>query len=112
MWCRPPACLGMQAGGLHHMPGSGDSTLQWAAEKSVPDLTVVTRGSLLARTQTGWIVAQIEAAHPGLAVLIAERTTSGDRVQDRPLPEVGGKGLFTLELEEALRSGEADLAVH
>jgi hydroxymethylbilane synthase len=82
------------------------------AENAVPDLTVVTRGSLLARTQTAWIVAQIEAAHPGLAVIIAERTTSGDRVQDRPLPEVGGKGLFTLELEEALRGGEADLAVH
>jgi hydroxymethylbilane synthase len=78
----------------------------------VPDLTVVTRASLLARTQTEWVVAQLRAAHPGLEVVIVERRTSGDRVQDRPLPEVGGKGLFTVELEQALAAGQADLAVH
>lgn len=76
------------------------------------DLRVVTRGSLLARTQTQWVVDQLIAAHLGLTVDIVERTTSGDRIQDKPLPEVGGKGLFTLELEAALLGGEADLAVH
>jgi len=78
----------------------------------VTTLRVATRGSLLARTQTGQVVDALRAAHPGLTVEIVELTTSGDRIQDRPLPEVGGKGLFTLELEEALRQGRADVAVH
>lgn len=78
----------------------------------MPQLTLVTRRSRLALTQTQWLVDQLVAAHPGLEVRLLERTTVGDRVLDRPLPEVGGKGVFTEELEAALRSGEADLAVH
>lgn len=78
----------------------------------MPDLTIATRGSLLARTQTNSMADALRAAHPGLVVEILELTTTGDRVQDKPLPQVGGKGLFTLELEEALRTGRADLAVH
>ena len=75
-------------------------------------LIVGTRGSQLARAQTAWVMAQIQQAHPRLDIELRIITTSGDRQQSRPLPEIGGKGLFTLELEEALRSGEIHLAVH
>lgn len=78
----------------------------------MPTLTVVTRASLLATTQTGHVVAALQAAHPGLTIEVRELTTKGDRRTDVPLPEVGGKGLFTAELEAALLSGEADVAVH
>jgi hydroxymethylbilane synthase len=75
-------------------------------------LVVGTRGSLLARTQTQWVVDQILSAHPGLEVSMRIITTTGDRQQDRPLPEIGGKGLFTEELDRALLDGDIDLAVH
>jgi hydroxymethylbilane synthase len=66
-----------------------------------------TRGSRLARVQT-----DIVAAALGVACEIVAVKTSGDRIQDRPLADAGGKGLFTKELEEALLSGAIDLAVH
>lgn len=75
-------------------------------------LVVGTRGSLLARTQTQWVIDQLLAAHPGLEVATEIISTKGDRQQDRPLPEIGGKGLFTEELEAALLDGSIDLAVH
>jgi len=75
-------------------------------------LTVGTRGSALARWQTDWVIARLTAAWPGLTCTINLFQTSGDRILDKPLPEIGGKGLFTEELENALRSGEIDLAVH
>jgi hydroxymethylbilane synthase len=75
-------------------------------------LVVGTRGSQLARAQTGWVVDRIREANPGLEVHTEIITTKGDRQQDRPLPEIGGKGLFTAELEEALMAGGIDLAVH
>jgi len=75
-------------------------------------LTVVTRASLLATTQTGHVVAALQAAHPELEIIVRELNTKGDRRTDVPLPEVGGKGLFTAELEAALLSGEADIAIH
>lgn len=75
-------------------------------------LVVGTRGSLLARTQTQWVVDRVLAANPGLEIATQIITTKGDRQQDRPLPEIGGKGLFTEELEAALLDGSIDLAVH
>jgi hydroxymethylbilane synthase len=59
-------------------------------------------------------VELLEHAWPGLGAEVRPIVTTGDRTQasGEPLPEIGGKGLFTLELEEALRSGEIDLAVH
>jgi hydroxymethylbilane synthase len=75
-------------------------------------LTLGTRGSALARWQTGWVLARLAAANPGLSTRVKLFTTSGDRILDKPLPEIGGKGLFTEELESALRTGEIDLAVH
>src|SRR3972149_5969679 len=75
-------------------------------------LTLGTRGSALARWQTAWGTARLCCAWPELDCQTKLFTTSGDRILDQPLPEIGGKGLFTEELENALRSGEIDLAVH
>lgn len=71
-----------------------------------------TRGSALARWQADHVAGLLHAAYPDLTVEIAIVTTHGDRVLDTPLPLLGGKGLFTAELEAALRGGEIDLAVH
>jgi hydroxymethylbilane synthase len=62
--------------------------------------------------QTNMVAAALRARHPGLAVDIVGMTTKGDRVLDRPLAEVGGKGLFVKELEVALCEDRADIAVH
>lgn len=75
-------------------------------------LTLGTRGSALARWQTAWVTARLCHAWPELDCQTKLFTTSGDRILDQPLPKIGGKGLFTAELENALRSGEIDLAVH
>lgn len=70
------------------------------------------RGSALARWQTGFVIRRLRAAWPALNCETKLFTTSGDKIIDKPLPEIGGKGLFTAELENALRSGEIDVAVH
>jgi hydroxymethylbilane synthase len=75
-------------------------------------LRLGTRGSLLARTQSMLVAHELERAHPGLRVELRVYKTSGDQVTDRPLHEIGGKGLFTKELEQALLAGEIDFAVH
>ncbi len=71
-----------------------------------------TRTSKLALWQTEHVARLLEARHPGLRCEFVHMVTQGDRRLDRPLPEIGGKGLFTAELEEALRRNEIDLAVH
>ncbi|MBG7609744.1 MAG: hydroxymethylbilane synthase [Anaerolineae bacterium] len=75
-------------------------------------LIFATRPSRLAQWQTESIVKQLKIAWPTLNCKTLVITTQGDKVLDRPLPEIGGKGLFTLELEQALRSKEVDAAVH
>ncbi|HEX9028661.1 MAG TPA: hydroxymethylbilane synthase, partial [Anaerolineales bacterium] len=75
-------------------------------------LTFATRPSDLARWQTQYIMSLLQAAWPGLTCQEKIITTSGDRILDRPLPEIGGKGLFTQELEAALLSGQVQAAVH
>jgi len=77
-------------------------------------VTVGTRGSALARAQTELVSELLRTAWPGLACEVRPIVTAGDRTQasGQPLPEIGGKGLFTAELEHALRDGEIDLAVH
>src|SRR5512139_3823245 len=80
---------------------------------SIPTtLTIGTRGSALARWQADWVQARLKAAWPELRCDVRLFQTSGDKILDKPLPEIGGKGLFTEELENALRSGDIDLAVH
>ncbi len=75
-------------------------------------LRIGSRGSPLALAQAEETKRRLLALRPGLAVEIVVIRTTGDRVRDRPLAEVGGKGLFTKELEEALLGGGIDLAVH
>ena len=78
------------------------------------DLRIGTRGSALALAQAEEVRARLVAAH-GLepeAIEVVVIRTSGDRIQDRPLAQAGGKGLFTKEIEEALIAGDIDLAVH
>lgn len=70
------------------------------------------RGSALALWQTEHVASLLHAAFPGLTVEKVVLQTRGDRVLDTPLPLIGGKGLFTQELENALRAGEIDAAVH
>jgi hydroxymethylbilane synthase len=77
-------------------------------------LRLGTRGSPLALTQARMVRQALAAAHgfePEKIEIVTIRT-SGDRIQDRPLAEVGGKGLFTKEIEEALIAGSIDFAVH
>ncbi len=71
-----------------------------------------TRGSPLALAQTRWVEAQLQARHPGLATELVIIKTTGDKLKDVPLAQVGGKGLFIKEIEEALLAGEVDLAIH
>jgi len=75
-------------------------------------LTIATRESALALAQAEHIRARLVTLYPEAAVELLGVTTQGDRVQDRSLAEIGGKGLFIKELELALADGRADLAVH
>jgi len=71
-----------------------------------------TRPSALARWQTQWVIQELQKAWPGLECQEKIITTQGDRILDRPLPEIGGKGLFTQELEAEILSGQVQAAVH
>jgi hydroxymethylbilane synthase len=75
-------------------------------------LVFATRPSALARWQTHWVIDALQKLHPGLLCEEKLITTQGDRVLDKPLPEIGGKGLFTQELENELLSGTVHCAVH
>ena len=83
---------------------------------TAPLLRLGTRGSKLALVQAGLVRDALASAHPALAApnaieIVVIRTT-GDAVQDRPLAEIGGKGLFVKEIEEALVSRRIDAAIH
>jgi hydroxymethylbilane synthase len=75
-------------------------------------LRIATRQSRLALWQAEHVAARLREAHPHVSVVLVPMTTTGDRILDRPLAEVGGKGLFIKELELALSEGRADIAVH
>ncbi len=75
-------------------------------------LRIATRASALALWQARHIQQRLQELHPGLVVELLPLTTQGDRILDRPLAAVGGKGLFVKEIEQALIDGRADLAVH
>lgn len=78
----------------------------------MPRLVYATRRSALALAQCRAFIARLRAAHPDLELVEHQVVTTGDRIVDRPLSEVGGKGLFVKEIEEALLDGTADIAVH
>ena len=75
-------------------------------------LRIGTRGSPMALYQAGLVRDRLCAAHPGLSAELVSIRTTGDREQTRRLAEIGGKGLFTKEIEEALLDRRIDLAVH
>src|SRR5262245_34165673 len=77
-------------------------------------LRIGTRGSPLALVQAEMVRARLAAAHalPPERIEIRTIRTTGDSIRDRPLAELGGKGLFTKEIEEALAAGTIDIAVH
>ena len=77
-----------------------------------PRLIIATRQSALALWQAGHVRARLAALYPSCKVELLGVTTQGDKVLDRPLADVGGKGLFIKELETAMAEGRADLAVH
>src|SRR2546430_2634951 len=75
-------------------------------------IRVGTRGSQLALTQTGQVVESLRAAHPRVDFEVVVIKTTGDARQNVPFTEIGTKGMFVKELEEALLAGEVDFAVH
>jgi hydroxymethylbilane synthase len=75
-------------------------------------LRIATRQSRLALWQAEHVAALLRAAHRGLKVELVPMTTQGDRILDRPLANIGGKGLFIKELELAMSENRADIAVH
>ncbi len=78
---------------------------------SIQVIRIGTRKSMLAMAQSQTVAEALKAAHAALEVELVPIVTGGDRYFG-PLHEVGGKGLFTAELESALREGRIDLAVH
>ena len=77
-----------------------------------PRIVVGSRESQLAVAQSMTVVSFLKAAHPGIDVALLTMKTTGDRILDRTLDKVGGKGLFVKELDVALRQRRADIAVH
>jgi len=75
-------------------------------------LTFATRPSALARWQTQFVISQLKSQWPDLTCMEVVITTQGDRILDQPLPQIGGKGIFTYELEQALLAEKVDAAVH
>ena len=75
-------------------------------------LRIATRESRLALWQANWVREKILAKFPKLDVQLVPMTTEGDQRLDRSLADIGGKGLFIKELEQALLNHRADIAVH
>lgn len=75
-------------------------------------IVIATRGSKLALWQAEWIKSQLKEIDPEFEIELNKIKTTGDKILDVPLAQVGGKGLFVKEIEEAMLRGEADLAVH
>lgn len=75
-------------------------------------LRIGTRASQLALWQANWVKSELEKKYPGMEVTLTKIKTIGDKILDVPLAQVGGKGLFVKEIEEAMLRGEIDIAVH
>ena len=76
------------------------------------EIKIATRKSILALWQSEHIKTRIEAQHKGIKVELVGMKTKGDVILDTPLAKIGGKGLFTKELEDSMLKGETDIAVH
>jgi hydroxymethylbilane synthase len=75
-------------------------------------LRIASRRSQLAMVQTNWVKAELESAHPGMAISVEAMATQGDKILDVALAKIGDKGLFTKELEAQMLVGRAEIAVH
>jgi hydroxymethylbilane synthase len=75
-------------------------------------IIIGTRASKLALWQAEWVKFELQRLYPGIKVELNKIKTTGDKIIDVPLAQVGGKGLFVKEIEEAMLRGEADIAVH
>ncbi len=78
----------------------------------MPNLIIGSRGSKLALWQSNWVKDRLEEAHTGLVISIEIIKTTGDKLTEASLAQIGGKGVFTKEIEEALLDHRVDLAVH
>ena len=76
------------------------------------EIKIATRKSILALWQSEHIKARIEVQHKDIKVVLEGMKTKGDVILDTPLAKIGGKGLFTKELEDSMLKGETDIAVH
>lgn len=79
---------------------------------ALKQLRIGTRASQLALWQANWVKSELEKRYPGMEVTLTKIKTMGDKILDVPLAQVGGKGLFVKEIEEAMLRGEIDIAVH
>jgi hydroxymethylbilane synthase len=86
--------------------------MQARQRPAIKKMKLGTRGSALALWQANWAKAELEDRWPGLEVELIPIKTTGDKILDVPLAKIGGKGLFTKELDEALLDGRIDFAVH
>lgn len=79
---------------------------------ALKSLRIGTRASQLALWQANWVKSELEKRYPGMEVSLLKIKTIGDKILDVPLAQVGGKGLFVKEIEEAMLRGDIDIAVH
>ncbi|VAW46052.1 Porphobilinogen deaminase, partial [hydrothermal vent metagenome] len=75
-------------------------------------LRIATRKSPLALWQAEFVKAELEKVYPELEIILLPMSTKGDKILDVPLAKIGGKGLFTKELEDRMMDGDADIAIH
>ena len=80
--------------------------------RKIKKIRVGTRGSNLALVQANWVADRLKSLYPDMSVEIVSIRTRGDRMQNISLVEIGGKGIFVKEIEEALLRGDIDIAVH
>ncbi len=104
-----PACAGFQASHVRSQQPQIDEVKN---KKVIMKLIFATRPSALALWQTHWVINSLRSIHPNLECEEKIITTQGDKILDKPLPEIGGKGLFTQELESELLNGDVHCAVH
>src|SRR5712692_9664777 len=97
-----------KAMGAGQVAGEQGKTVSRVSERIV----IASRTSRLAMWQSGHVAGELKRLYPHCEVSILGITTRGDQIVDRPLAQIGGKGLFVKELEAALEDGRADLAVH
>lgn len=105
--------------GLHSVKSSTELGLRlrrlsgcFNVPMALEQLRIASRRSQLAMVQTNWVKAELEKAHPGLAISVEAMATKGDKILDVALAKIGDKGLFTKELEAQMLVGRAEIAVH